>query len=167
MGQSLSYVDYAIIRYAEVLLNFAEATFELNGSISDADLDRSINLLRARGGVAPLTNSLVSNYTLSMREEIRRERRVELAMEGFRYWDLLRWKQAENELPQMILGAKYFEDEALVIDPNWNPMRTQDGFIITEPATNRNFNPDRDYLWPLPLTELSMNPNLVQNPNWN
>ncbi|MDP4130448.1 MAG: RagB/SusD family nutrient uptake outer membrane protein, partial [Bacteroidota bacterium] len=76
--------DYPVIRYAEVLLTNAEALFEKNGSISDADLDRTINLLRARVGVASLTNELVTAHGLDMRTEIRRERTVELFLEGFR-----------------------------------------------------------------------------------
>jgi hypothetical protein len=69
----------------KVLLIYAEAKYELNGSISDADLNLSINLLRTRVGFAPkLLNAFVTTNNLSMRDEIRRERTVELAIEGFR-----------------------------------------------------------------------------------
>src|SRR3546814_9011311 len=99
------------MRSAEILLNFAEASYELNGSISDGDLDISINALRQRVGMPPLTIAFVSGANpagvqLDMLEEIRRERRIELAGEGFRYYDLIRWKTAEAELPRPVLGIR-------------------------------------------------------------
>ncbi|MBD8487783.1 RagB/SusD family nutrient uptake outer membrane protein [Echinicola sp. CAU 1574] len=160
---SRSYIDYTIIRYAEVLLNFAEATYEINGSISDQELNSSINLLRNRAGVAPLSNAFASANSLDLLEEIRRERRVELALEGYRYWDLIRWKTAEDVLPQAILGNYYFEDEfGTDVTPNVN----EDNIIVLQTEENRSFDPDRDYLWPLPINELGLNPALEQNPNW-
>ncbi|RZM22515.1 MAG: RagB/SusD family nutrient uptake outer membrane protein, partial [Pedobacter sp.] len=101
-------VDKVLIRYAEVLLIYAEAKYELNGSISDADLNLSINALRSRVGFnVALTNAFVTANNLDMRQEIRRERSVELALENFRYDDLIRWKTAEIVLPQEILGSKF------------------------------------------------------------
>ena len=92
--------------------SLAEAKFELNGAITDADLNLTINALRTRAGFAPkLTNAFVTTNNLSMREEIRRERTVELAMEGFRYDDLIRWKTAETVLPGNLLGAKFIAAE--------------------------------------------------------
>lgn len=158
-----SFIDYPIIRYAEVLLNFAEATFELNGNISDADLNLSINLLRARGEIANLTNDFVGANGLNMLQEIRRERRVELAMEGFRYWDLIRWKIAETELPKAVLGNYFFASE---FSTAVTPLLTPDNYILVQPASFRSFNPARDYLWPFPINELALNPNLQQNPGW-
>ena len=158
-----SFIDRPILRYAEVLLTYAEAKFELNGSITDADLDLSINLLRTRGKVAKLTNALVTTNNLSMRDEIRRERRVELAQEGHRYWDIIRWKIAETELAKPVLGNFFFKAEfgtATTVN------LTQDSFILVTPASFRKFDPAKDYLWPLPLNEISLNPNLKQNPGW-
>jgi len=158
-----SFIDRPIIRYAEILLIYAEATFELQGNISDADLDLTINLLRQRANVAKLTNSFVTANGLDMREEIRRERRVELAMEGFRYWDLIRWKTAETELVKPVLGMYYFRNEftstaAVQLNP--------EGYLLLQGAQFRRFDPSRDYLWPLPINEQALNPNLGQNPNW-
>lgn len=167
MGKSRSYIDYAIIRYAEVLLNYAEARYELDAGITDADLDRTINQLRDRGEIAHLTNAFAIAHGLNIREEIRRERRIELSMEGFRYWDLLRWKTAETELPKPVLGAYFFKDEFLALGYSLTPNLNPDNYIMPESGNMRTFLPQRDYLWPLPLTEISMNPNLVQNPNWN
>lgn len=92
--------NYPLIRYAEVLLIYAEATCELGGGeISDDDLDKSINLIRARAGVADLTNDLIAPYSdLTMLGEIRRERAIELFGENFRFDDLKRWGIAVEEL---------------------------------------------------------------------
>lgn len=160
-----SFTDFSIIRYAEVLLNYAEARYELNGSITDDDLNLTINKIRARNGagaIAPLTNGFVNSNGLNMRDEIRRERTVELAFEGFRYWDLLRWKTAEVQLPAQVLGVKYFPAEMKITSPSL----TADGYLITQPAAKRAFNPAKDYLWPIPTSELGYNPNMVQNPGW-
>lgn len=154
------FVDVAIIRYGEVLLNFAEAKFELNGEISDEDLNKSINLLRARGGVAPLTNSFVTSHELEMRNEIRRERAVELASEGFRYNDIMRWKIAEYVLPRDILGAYYFSDAY----PGLQAPISEDGFILLENVEKRTFDSQRDYLYPIPIREVGFG--LEQNPGW-
>lgn len=163
--------DRTLIRYAEVLLIWAEAKFELNNAITDAELNMSINLLRTRAGNAtppavnapmpPLTNAFVIANGLDMREEIRRERRVELAMEGFRYWDLNRWKTAEVELVKPIRGNFFFTEfgtQAAVKDA--------DGYILLQAASFRSFNPARDYLFPIPTQEIAQNNKLVQNPGW-
>jgi hypothetical protein len=154
-----------LIRYAEVLLNYAEAAFELEDAISDADLDMSINVLRDRVGVAHLSNSFAAENGLNIREEIRRERRSELGMEGFRYDDLLRWKTAETELPKEVLGVRLFAAEYPGVDPAGINL-TADSIVIAEPASKRNFDPSKHYLWPLPLNQIALNPNLEQNPNW-
>lgn len=160
-------VDRILIRYAEVLLTLAEAKFELNGTISDADLNLTVNALRTRAGFAPkLTNAFVTTNNLSMREEIRRERTVELAMEGFRYDDLIRWKMAETVLPQTLLGAKFITAEW--VGTNQNSLNLNaDRILIVEPSTTRSFRVNRDYLYPIPLNEIALsNGNVVQNPNW-
>ena len=71
-----SLIDRPLLRYAEVLLTYAEARFELDGKISDTDLDLTVNRLRTRGKIAKLTNDFVTKNGLDMREEIRRQRRV-------------------------------------------------------------------------------------------
>ncbi len=158
-----SSIDRPVLRYAEVLLAYAEAKFELDGSITDADLDLSINLLRTRAKIAKLTNAFVTANGLDMREELRRERRVELAQEGHRYWDLMRWKTAEVELPKPVLGNFFFKTE---FGTTTTVNTTPDGFILVTAASFRKFDPAKDYLWPLPLNEISLNPNLKQNPGW-
>ncbi|ACU04922.1 RagB/SusD family nutrient uptake outer membrane protein [Pedobacter heparinus] len=158
-----SFVDNMTIRYAEILLIYAEAKFELNGSISDDDLNKSINLIRSRAKMPALTNAFVTANGLDMRNEIRRERRIELAVEGqHRYWDLIRWKTAEIELPKLILGARFFANEFEKATPKLDAQ----GYIIVQEAAKRKFNPERDYLWPLPTRDLGLNLSLTQNPRW-
>lgn len=91
-------IDYPVIRYAEVLLIYAEAKAEL-GTLTQDDLDKSVNLIRDRAGMPHLTMSVALDPVESAKYpgvsavllEIRRERRVELAFEGFRFDDLMRW----------------------------------------------------------------------------
>lgn len=158
-----SLMDRAVLRYAEVLLTYAEAKFELEGQISDADLEISVNLLRNRGKIAKLSNAFVSTNGLDMRDEIRRERRVELAQESMRYWDIIRWKVAETELPKPVLGNYFFKDEfGTSVTVNLTP----DNYILVQNANFRKFDAEKDYLWPLPINEISLNPSLKQNPKW-
>lgn len=167
-----SEIDEILIRYAEVLLTYAEAAYELDESISDADLDISVNELRRRFASSPdclpaLTNAFAGEHGLDMREEIRRERRVEMAGEALRYDDLIRWKTAETELPQEILGARFDRDAYPDIVPGKDINLNGEGFIIVQTGESRSFVAPRDYLFPLPLRELSLNPEgLYQNEGW-
>lgn len=164
--------DVHIIRYAEVLLILAEATFEKNGAISDEVLQRTINVIRARTGVnmPALTNGFVQANGMDMQTEIRRERTVELAFEGYRRDDLRRWKTAETELVKPVVGIKYkgTEYEAKKVLNNGNPgLVDEKGFLIVEPASSRFFTAPRHYYYPVPLSEVFLNPNLApNNPGW-
>jgi len=158
-------MDYPVIRYAEVLLNYAEAAYELSENISDADLDLSLNLVRRRvnPSMPKLTNSFVSTNGLSMREEIRRERTVELFLEGFRIDDLKRWKTAETEMPQDQLGVKV---KNTWFESNWTGQSRSlngDGCIVM--YGGRTWA-QKNYLYPLPQDQRQLNPNLSQNPGW-
>lgn len=160
--------DWPIIRYAEILLNYAEAVFEKDESISDDDLDFSINKVRERVGMPKLTNAFVNVNGLDMREEIRRERTIELAAEGFRFDDLRRWKTAEVEMPESMLGIKY-RGTQWETDPRWAGLNADfnaEGYFIIEDASKRQFDRNKHYLKPLPRRELVLNPNLEQNPGW-
>jgi SusD family. len=102
-GYATVYTDLPIYRYAEVLLNYAEAKAEL-GQLTQTDLDKTVNAIRDRVGVAHLTmnpamDPVWANKNLGITSgqkaellEIRRERRIELFAEGFRYDDMMRWK---------------------------------------------------------------------------
>lgn len=158
-------VDYPVIRYAEVLLNYAEAAFELGDAIADADLDSSLNLVRLRVNptMPKLSNAFAAANGLSMREEIRRERTVELFLEGFRIDDLKRWKTAETEMPEDQLGVKF---TGTWYESNWTNQsrkKNADGCIIM--YSGRTWA-EKDYLYPLPSDQRQLNPNLSQNPGW-
>ena len=156
--------DFPVLRYAEVLLNYAEAVYERDGRISDEDLNLSLNLTRRRVNkkMPLLSNALVSANGLDMREEIRRERTIELFQEGFRIDDLKRWKTAETEMPMDFLGIKHVGEWR----NRWaNPgfATNNDGRLIIE--SGRVWN-EKHYLHPLPVDQLQLNPNLGQNPGW-
>ncbi len=158
-------MDYPVIRYAEVLLNYAEATYELTGSISDIDLDLSLNLVRQRvnAKMPKLSNSFVTTNGLSMREEIRRERSIELIIEGFRIDDLKRWATAPTEMVQDQLGVKV---TGTWFETNWSAQSRQlnsEGCIIL--YNGRTWN-DKLYLYPLPSDQLQLNTHLGQNTGW-
>ena len=158
-------MDYPVIRYAEVLLNFAEATFEQQGRISDSDLNKSLNLVRQRVNptMPKLTNAFVEANGLSMREEIRRERTVELVFEGFRVDDLKRWYTASTEMPKDLLGVKYAGTAFATAWTGQTRPLNGDGCILM--YTGRTWA-EKNYLYPLPSDQLQLNPNLNQNPGW-
>jgi len=131
--------NYILIRYAEVLLTYAEAQNEVNGP--DQSVYDAINQVRKREGVnMPEVEKGLSKE--QMREVIRLERRIELALEGLYYSDILRWRTAEKENN----GAMHNSENVEVV--------------------KRSFRVDRDYLWPIPHNQTVLNPNLTQNPNW-
>jgi len=174
--------NYPQIRLAEVYLIYAEALMELNGSISDADLNLSINLIRARAGVAPLTNALVTANGLNMLNEIRRERALEMYCENTRFDDLKRWGIAETELNKdvcgmVVGGASYptdFKDATGAPTSKYVPTKYGYGeaavatgkgtlnCLVVMPGVNHNFKRD-NYLFPLPTAQLQLNSKLVQN----
>lgn len=101
-----------------------------------------------------------------MREEIRRERTVELALEGFRYDNLIRWKTAETLLPEQLLGAKFDAEDWVGADPSTLNINS-DGVLVVEDTNVRSFDSDRDYLYPVPFNEVTLSGgSVVQNPNW-
>lgn len=167
-----------ILRYGEVLLNYAEAKAEL-GELNQADLDISINLLRDRVamphldmGNIPVDPRYADDGISPLIAEIRRERRVELFMEGHRYNDLRRWKQGD-ELEQPDLGMRW-DDAAIarypdaVVQSRVDPESGKsyiDVYAGTDWA-NPVFDESKHYLWPIPLSVIAQNPNVKQNPGW-
>lgn len=174
-------VDKLIIRYAEVLISYAEALYEYNGSISDQKLDETINYVRGRAGFnVKLTNAFAQTYELDMLEEIRRERMVEFIDESLHYDDIIRWKTAENVLPKAVLGLLYNQEDTPVkenelggrlTDANGNykgaKLYDQGNIFVIEEAGSRSFDPKRDYLYPVPSYEIGTSGgNIEQNPTW-
>ena len=153
--------DFPIIRYAEVLLNYAEAVFERNadaeGNIMDASkVDAALVYLnevrqRVNPNMPGLTTSFATTHNLKMREEIRRERTVELFNEGFRIDDLL--------------GVKWnTSGDWAAWAGKWSPSYSlEDGCLLIE--TNRVWS-NKNYLYPLPSDQRQLNPNIGQNPGW-
>lgn len=176
-------VDKMIIRYAEILISYAEALYEYNGQITDAQLEATINKVRARVGFnVKLTNGFVSANGLNMLDEIRRERLVEFIDENLRYNDIIRWKIAEKVLPVAMLGLKYNDADNLgthrenvqgrLTGPggmfNGKKVADQEDIYVIENAENRNFDPKRDYYYPIPTYEIATSDgNVEQNPGWN
>lgn len=199
--------DMPIFRYAEVLLNYAEAKAEL-GTLTQSDLDKTTGQLRRRVAMPNIdlaqANAIpdpylenfyphVSGSNKGVILEIRRERGVELVMEGFRWDDMLRWKE----------GAKFAEtfkgiyfpslgtfdlDQDGKIDiclyegkkPSVEGKNIQflklNGDVVLENGTsgcimvnshiNKKWDENKDYLYPIPIQERLLNPNLTQNPGW-
>jgi starch-binding outer membrane protein, SusD/RagB family len=167
-----------IMRFAEALLNYAEAQAEL-GKISQADLDASINKLRDRVKMphlkldkVPVDPRYAADGVSPIIAEIRRERRVELFMEGFRYNDLRRWKQGKK-LTTHTMGMLW--DAAAIARYPRSAVRT-----IVDPVSKKTyinvfggsdwdnpvFDESKHYLWPIPLDVLAQNPAIKQNPGW-
>jgi len=186
--------NWPVIRLAEMYLIYAEATYEKNGKITNEELNASINKLRERAGVAPLTNELVNAHpTLNMLGEIRRERAIELFGEGFRFDDLKRWNIAPDELNHDIctvyaVGTEYEtavnpKDPAgsLICNTPVFPYGTvnsdeivssysgiapiKKGALILDNEGARHFSL-KNYLQPIPTNQINLNPELKQNPEW-
>ncbi|MDN3689862.1 RagB/SusD family nutrient uptake outer membrane protein [Cyclobacterium jeungdonense] len=145
---SNSGLNIILLRYAEVLLTYAEAKIEL-GEIDQSVYD-AMNQVRQRESVdlPPITPEIADSAS-ELRELVRTERSVELAFEGFRLFDIRRWELAEQVMPGVPMG-RYYEEEG-----DWVQIRL-DGF-------DRSFDPGRDYLWPIPQRERELNTNLTQN----
>jgi hypothetical protein len=146
------------MRMADLYLLYAEALNELNGP--EAEAYQWIDLVRSRAGLQSVEESW-SNYSTDpskyqtqsgLREIIHQERSIELAFEGQRYWDLLRWKTAHIELNNAIRG--------------WD-ISQKDAASYYQPLLlfNQRFSL-RDYLWPIEIGEIRINKNLVQNTGW-
>jgi hypothetical protein len=205
-GSLKAITDYPLFRAAEVYLNFAEAKAEL-GTLSQIDLDKSINKIRDRVGM-PHLNMLAANTTpdnlllqyypnvtkntnTGVILEIRRERTVELALEGFRLWDIFRWKEGqqltkefdgcyfpgpgeydlnEDGIADILLyttnkgnfkGASFKIGKDIILTNNTS------GNIHALSNITISWDENRDYLWPIPASERVLTSGaLTQNPGW-
>jgi len=149
--------NFTLIRYAEVLLSYLESKLESGAAIDQTFLDQTINKVRGRASVnmPPVTTTDPSE----LRKIVRRERRVELAFEGLRYYDILRWDIAAEELDRQFTGMKLTNDPA-----NYTAYPVDaDGYYITRP---RHFKKGINELWPIPQAERDINKNLTQNPGY-
>ena len=139
-----------LIRYADILLMNAEAYVETTG-MTEQVWNNTIRLIRERAGFTD-KSALSYNASADMRALVRNERRCELAFEGSRYKDIIRWQIAEDVLNGNVHGLY-----------TGTPVGTDNGFVILE---KRNFDKSKHYLWPIPQKDRDINRNLTQNPNW-
>jgi len=169
-GGGNSETGYIFFRFGEVLINYAEAQFELNQIVANDEL----NKLRARAGMPEFQvfsqsmdpNKVDYGYDIpDALYEIRRERRVELALESHRANDYRRWAAHTLFKNQRPKGYPFSTAEF----PNFNPNLDENGLLDyykTRMPNGYQFREGQDYLDPIPNEELTLNPNLVQNPGW-
>lgn len=207
-SQNANENDIIVYRYAEVLLNYVEAKAEL-GTITQNDIDLSIKPIRNRVGMPNLDMALananpdpvlaaqypsVTGANKGVILEIRRERRVEMVMEGLRFDDIMRWKAGQLFVPQF--KGIYFPGEggydlngdgkndiylysgtkpgaavlagatAIKLNSAIFLSNGTSGNIVSNTDKVKMWDEDKDYLAPIPNSALVINPNLVQNPHW-
>jgi hypothetical protein len=168
---------YIIFRFAEALLIYAEAKAEL-GQLTQNDVDITVNKLRDRVAMPHMTLGSITpdpawpNYGYTLPDylyEIRREREVELFSEGFRFDDLMRWRADKLILGTRPKGAYYSAElkainSKLVADANGylDPYAT----VLKGAGGTWGFDPNKNYLMPIPTNELTLNAGIKQNPGW-
>jgi hypothetical protein len=148
--------NFSLIRYAEVLLGYLESKLESGAPIDQALLDQTVNKVRGRAAVnmPPVTTTNPDD----LRKIVRRERRVEFAFEGIRYYDILRWGIAADELNHQFTGQKLTNDPA-----NYTTYPVDaDGYYIMS-QQKRAFIRGKNELWPVPQSEIDINKNLLPN----
>lgn len=144
-------INIVLLRYAEILLTYAEAKVELNQM--DASVLTAINTVR--NGRTDVKQPAISSTATQMdlRAIVRRERTIELAFEGVHLFDIRRWKTAETVVPGPIYGITYKDATGMLT-------------TIQVTAVNRTFDKARHYLWPIPQRERNLTPSLTQNTGW-
>lgn len=200
--------DMPLFRFAEALLIYAEAKAEL-GSLTQTDLEKSIKLLRDRVNMPNINMAEananpdpylekqyphVSGSNKGVILEIRRERRIELVMESYRWDDMMRWKEGSTFMEQFkgmyfpSLGSFDLDGDGNIdvcIYENEKPVlegkniqylklnsditleNGNSGCIIINPHIKKVWDEKKDYLYPIPIQERLLNPNLTQNTGWN
>lgn len=158
------WIDY---RLAEIYLNYAEALNEMKGSHSvegetysrnAEEIRKYFNLVRHRAGLTGMTAAEAADYE-TVKRMIRRERMIELAWEGHRYFDVRRWKIAMEEENQPVYGVDINQTEA-------NRSQFYQKMVVRETDYTRKTFTRRQNFWPVPNDEIVRNPNLVQSPEW-
>ncbi|MDR1882653.1 MAG: RagB/SusD family nutrient uptake outer membrane protein [Prevotella sp.] len=156
---------FPIFRYAEILLNYAEALNELEGTYSEGNMMvtgreeneilNAFNQIRYRAGLPGLT-SLPSRE--DMRDLIKRERRIEFVCEGLRYHDVRRWGDAQQAYSKPVLGMN--------IKASSSQREAFHSITTLNDDKARRYFEYKNYFWPIPKTALNKNNKLVQNPGW-
>ena len=161
-GSTIKGYSFPIIRLSDLYLMYSEALNETK-EIPDDEVYEHIQKVRLRAGL-DIDSDLVSTWSSysnnpnkpltknGMRSIIQQERMIELALEGHRYWDIKRWKLADDYFNRPIKGWNIFKSDV-------------ESFYEVKNIFSRKYL-KRDYLWPISQNELLRNPNLVQNPGW-
>ena len=200
--------DFPLMRLAEVYLNYAEALAEL-GTLTQADVNKSVGKLRSRAGLPalditaanndpdPLLERYYPNVTRSAFTgvilEIRRERTVEMVMEGQRVWDMIRWKEGAQMVntPNPWYGCYFPGPGAYDMDGDGTVdvelytsaassaaaakfllgtdivlSEGNSGYVVAFSGNTYTWSEERDYLWPIPSAQRELNKSLNQNPGW-
>lgn len=207
---NISYNDLIIFRLGEIYLNYAEAKAEL-GTLTQDDLDRSVNRLRDRVGMPHMNlseaNANPDPYLMSEETgypgvqgqnqgvilEIRRERTIELAQEGFRYYDIIRWKEGQAFNKQFYgmyfpgpgeydldgdgtmdlylwSGTKGDSEASVSLEISGAIFLSEGdhGYVTPHPDKQEKWVEERDYYYPIPIDDRSLTGGvLTQNPGWN
>lgn len=200
--------DMPLFRFAEALLIYAEAKAEL-GTLTQSDIDKSIKLIRERAGMPNLdmaaANANPDDYLAKQYPhvggtnkgvllEIRRERRIELVMESFRWDDMMRWKEGATFVEPFKgmyfpgLGSFDLDGDGttdvciykdtkpslegksiqyLKLNSDITLENGESGCIVVNPHISKTWDEKRDYFYPIPIQERLLNQNLTQNPGWN
>ena len=142
-GDQNSGMNIITMRYADILLMYAEAVHETSGMTEEV-WNKTIRRIRERAGFTAnaALDFPVGKSKEDMRQIIRDERRVEMAMEGLRWFDIKRWKAGSQYLSGKVRGASFVDENKL---------------------DTRKFEEARDYLWAVPISEINLNPNLAPN----
>lgn len=149
ISQHTSGANQIVWRYAEILLNYAEAQNELSGP--DQTVYDAVNNVRERAGQPDLPAGLNQS---DMRDRIRHERRIELAFEAKRFYDIMRWKIAEEVFKDPVVAMQITKNA----DGTLNYVRVNAQKVV--------FDPTKNYLQPIPQAAMDQNVNLTQNPNY-
>ena len=166
-----SHNNLNVIRYPEVLLTYAEALYKLNGTLTQPEIDETINKLRNRVGMHPMKLDELREWNMDLWTELKRERRIEMTFDGMRYADIMRWREGELRFGRAITGPSA---QVCLNDLGKNPYADNGvdefGDIVHEKSTKeggiRHFDSSKHYLWPVPYEERTKNPLLGQNPGW-
>ncbi|MEQ9221744.1 MAG: RagB/SusD family nutrient uptake outer membrane protein [Cyclobacteriaceae bacterium] len=152
-----TWVNWVIFRYADILLMYAEATNEATGP--DDSVYDVLDEIRDRVDMPPVDRLTYSDQA-SLREFIRSERRVELAGEGLRYFDIIRWKTAEDVLNHEVKSVDLTDWVDLPKDGEGNSL------LPVKDVQTRIFNPAKHYVWPIPQDAIDRSNNLEQHTEW-
>ncbi len=152
-----SSTDYIVFRLGEILLNYAEAAIELN---KNDEALWAVNEIRKRAGMP--------EYASITREKVRKERKIELAFEGNRYWDLRRWRTAKEDLTKSFHGLRIILDGASIVEGQYDVLTQKFKLVIIDNVSGipSPYFDEKHYYLPIGLSRTTNNHNLIENPGY-